>query len=163
MATGKGRRLSLAPSLFLRLGDAFVSSFCNEERIVLVRSRKLKVLIVDNEIEFASTLAERLRLRKIEVETAFSGQEGLAAVSVFHPDVMILDLRMPDMGGLEVLAQVKTLAPAIEVILLTGHGSFEDGIAGMELGAFDYLVKPIDLVLLMEKITEAYQKKSQRK
>ena len=129
----------------------------------MVRIKKMKVLIVDNEIEFASTLAERLRLRKIETETAFSGQEGLVAVSTFHPDVMILDLRMPDMGGLDVLAQVKALDPAIEVILLTGHGSFEDGISGMELGAFDYLVKPIDLVLLMEKITEACQKKSQRK
>jgi DNA-binding NtrC family response regulator len=75
---------------------------------------------------------------------------------------MILDLRMPDMSGLDVLARVKALDPAIEVILLTGHGSFEDGIAGMELGAFDYLVKPIDLVLLMEKITEACQKKSLR-
>lgn len=123
----------------------------------------MKVLIVDNEIGFASTLAERLRLRKIEAETAFSGREGLAAVTVFHPDVMILDLRMPDMSGLDVLAQVKALDPAIEVILLTGHGSFEDGIAGMELGAFDYLIKPIDLVLLMEKMTEAYHKKSQRK
>ena len=123
----------------------------------------MKVLIVDNEIEFASTLAERLRLRKIVTETAFSGLEGLTAVSTFHPDVMILDLRMPDMSGLDVLARVKALDPAIEVILLTGHGSFEDGISGMELGAFDYLVKPIDLVLLMEKITEAYQKKSQRK
>ncbi len=129
----------------------------------MVRIKKMKVLIVDNEIEFASTLAERLRLRKIETETAFSGLEGLTAVSTFHPDVMILDLRMPDMSGLDVLARVKALDPAIEVILLTGHGSFEDGISGMELGAFDYLVKPIDLVLLMEKITEAYQKKSQRK
>lgn len=127
------------------------------------RTKRLKVLIVDNEIEFASTLAERLRLRKIEAESAFSGQEGLAAASVFHPDVMILDLRMPDMGGLEVLAQVKTLDPAIEVILLTGHGSFEDGITGMELGAFDYLVKPIDLVVLMEKINEACSKRSQKK
>ena len=128
----------------------------------MVRIKKMKVLIVDNEMDFASTLAERLRLRKIEAETAFSGQEGLATVSVFHPDVMILDLRMPDMSGLDVLARVKALDPAIEVILLTGHGSFEDGIAGMELGAFDYLVKPIDLVLLMEKITEACQKKSLR-
>ena len=128
----------------------------------MVRIKKMKVLIVDNEMDFASILAERLRLRKFEAETAFSGQEGLATVSVFHPDVMILDLRMPDMSGLDVLARVKALDPAIEVILLTGHGSFEDGIAGMELGAFDYLVKPIDLVLLMEKITEACQKKSLR-
>lgn len=127
------------------------------------RMKRLKVLIVDNETEFASTLAERLRLRKFEAESAFSGEEGLAAVSTFHPDVMILDLRMPDLGGLDVLARVKALDPEIEVILLTGHGSFEDGITGMELGAFDYLVKPIDLVVLMEKITEACSKHSQKK
>jgi DNA-binding NtrC family response regulator len=129
----------------------------------LVRTKKKKVLIVDNEIEFASTLAERLRLRRIEAESAFSGEEGLAAAAAFRPDVMILDLRMPDMGGLDVLARVKSLDPAIEVILMTGHGSFEDGISGMELGAFDYLVKPIDLVLLLEKINEACNKRSQKK
>jgi len=123
----------------------------------------MKVLVVDNETEFATTLSERLRLRKVEAESAYSGEEGLAAVASFSPDVMILDLRMPDMSGLDVLARVKAFDPAIEVILLTGHGSFEDGITGMELGAFDYLVKPIDLVLLMEKIAEAYQKRLQRK
>ena len=129
----------------------------------MVRTKKMKVLIVDNEIEFASTLAERLRLRKIEAESAFSGEEGLAAAASFRPDVMILDLRMPDMGGLDVLARVKSLDPSIEVILLTGHGSFEDGISGMELGAFDYLVKPIDLVQLLEKINEACAKRLQKK
>ena len=133
------------------------------ERIVVVRTKKKKVLIVDNEIEFASTLAERLRLRRIEAESVFSGEEGLAAAAAFRPDVMILDLRMPDMGGLDVLARVKSLDPAIEVVLLTGHGSFEDGISGMELGAFDYLVKPIDLVLLLEKINEACAKRLQKK
>lgn len=123
------------------------------------KTQKMKVLVVDNETEFASTLAERLRLRKIEAQSVYSGEEGLAAVVRFLPDVMILDLRMPDMSGLDVLSQVKAIDPTIEVILLTGHGSFEAGITGMELGAFDYIIKPVDLIQLMEKISEAYKKK----
>lgn len=126
------------------------------------RSRKMRVLVVDNEVDFASTLAERLRLRKIEAESVFAGGDVLPGVARLRPDVIILDLDMPDMGGLDVLSQVKVIDPAIEVILLTGHGSFEAGITGMELGAFDYIVKPVDLSQLMAKITEAYTKKKGR-
>jgi len=121
----------------------------------LTKTRKTKVLVVDNEVEFASTLAERLRLRKIEAESVFSGEEALPAIGRFQPDVIILDLDMPDISGLEVLSRVKDLDPTIEVILLTGYGSFDAGITSMELGAFDYIVKPVDLTHLMEKITEA--------
>ncbi len=123
------------------------------------KTRKMKVLVVDNETEFASTLAERLRLSKIKAESVSSGEDALDTVSRFMPDVMILDMQMPNMSGLEVLAQVKVIDPTIEVILLTGHGSFDVGIAGMELGAFGYIVKPVDLAQLMEKITEANEKK----
>ncbi len=119
----------------------------------------MRVLVVDNEVDFASTLAERLRLRKIEAESVFAGGDVLPGVARLRPDVIILDLDMPDMTGLEVLSQVKLIDPSIEVILLTGHGSFESGITGMELGAFDYIVKPVDLSQLMAKITEAYTKK----
>jgi len=129
----------------------------------LSKTRKMKVLVVDNEVEFASTLAARLQLRKIEAESVFSGTEALEAISIFMPDVLILDLQMPDMTGLEVLARVKAIDLTIEVILLTGHGSFDAGITGMELGAFDYLVKPVDLTQLMEKITEAYNTRKSRK
>ncbi len=127
------------------------------------KTRKMKVLVVDNEVEFASTLAARLQLRKIEAESVFSGAEALEVISIFMPDVLILDLQMPDMTGLEVLARVKAIDLTIEVILLTGHGSFDAGITGMELGAFDYLVKPVDLTQLMEKITEAYNTRKSRK
>jgi DNA-binding NtrC family response regulator len=123
------------------------------------QDKKMRVLVVDNEVEFASTLAERLRLRKIEAESVFSGEDTMPAVYRLQPDVIILDLDMPDMSGLEVLSQVKAADPSIEVILLTGHGSFDAGLTGMELGAFDYLVKPVDLNQLMEKITEAYGKR----
>ena len=124
------------------------------------KTKKMKVLVVDNETEFASTLAERLRLRKIAAESVYSGAEALASVSLLRPDVMILDLQMPDMSGLDVLSRVKAIDPTIEVILLTGHGSFDAGITSMEMGAFDYIVKPVDLTLIMEKINEAFQKKS---
>jgi DNA-binding NtrC family response regulator len=125
----------------------------------LGKTRKMRVLVVDNEIEFASTLAERLRLRKVEAESVFSGEDTMPAVARFQPDVIILDLDMPDMTGLEVLSQVKSTDSNIEVILLTGHGSFDAGITGMELGAFDYIIKPVDLSQLLEKITEAYKKR----
>jgi DNA-binding response OmpR family regulator len=123
----------------------------------------MRVLVVDNEVEFASTLAERLRLRKFEAESVFSGQDALPAIASFQPDVIILDLDMPDISGLEVLSQAKANDPSIEVILLTGHGSFDAGLTGMELGAFDYLVKPVDLAQLMDKITEAYNNRKNRK
>ena len=123
------------------------------------KTRKKKVLIVDNEREFASTLAERMRLRNIEAMSVYSGEDALETVSRFMPDVIILDIQMPTMGGLEVLSQVKVIDPTIEVILLTGHGSIEAGIAGMEMGAFDYIIKPVDLIHLMEKISEACKKK----
>ena len=124
----------------------------------MVKTQKMRVLVVDNEVEFASTLAERLRLRKIEAESVFCGEDALPAVVRFQPDVIILDLDMPDITGLEVLSQVKATNPSIEVILLTGHGSFDAGLTGMELGAFDYLIKPVDLAQLMGKIAEAYKK-----
>lgn len=122
----------------------------------------MKVLVVDNEEEFASTLAARLQLRNITSASAYSGGEALAAIADFRPDVIILDLQMPDMGGLEVLSQVKKIAPTIDVILMTGRGSLETGIAGMELGAFDYLVKPVDLNTLLDRIADAFQKRHGR-
>jgi DNA-binding NtrC family response regulator len=125
----------------------------------LGKTKKIKVLVVDNETEFASTLAERLRLRKIETESVYSGEGALTVLSSFIPDVIILDLEMPDMSGLNVLSEVKAIDPTIEVILLTGHGSFEAGITGMELGAFDYIIKPVDLNLLMDKIVDAHKKR----
>lgn len=119
----------------------------------------MKVLVVDNEQAFASTLADHLGQCQIEAESVYSGAGALAAVPQFQPDVMIVDLQMPDMSGLDVLARVKALDPAIEVILLTGNGSFDIGIASMQLGAFDYILKPVDLDQLLEVIAGAYEKR----
>lgn len=116
----------------------------------------VKVLVVDNEKIFASTLASHLRLSKIEVACAYSGEEALSSVLKFQPDVMVLDLWMGKVGGLEVLKRVKASNPEIEIIVLTGIGSFDAAIACMQLGAFDYLIKPVDLNQLMVVIASAY-------
>lgn len=119
---------------------------------------KIKLLIVDDEIEFATTLAERMELRNIATQTANNGKEALEMVHSSPPDVVILDLKMPDMSGLEVLQGIKSLHPSIEVIMLTGHGSTVSGIEGMEKGAFDYIMKPVELTELLEKIHLAHAK-----
>lgn len=124
---------------------------------------EIKVLIVDDEVEFAATLAERLELRDIAAQTVNNGKDALATILVRPPDVVVLDLKMPDLSGLEVLHGIKSHDPAIQVIMLTGHGSTSSGIEGMERGAFDYAMKPIDLDLLLEKINQAYKHKQSLK
>ncbi|MDD3813672.1 MAG: response regulator [Desulfocapsaceae bacterium] len=121
---------------------------------------KIKLLIVDDEIEFAETLAERMELRGIATQTANNGKEALEMVHSSPPDLVILDLKMPDMSGLEVLQSIKSMHPSIEVIMLTGHGSTASGIEGMEKGAFDYIMKPVDLNDLLEKLKLANEKRS---
>lgn len=119
---------------------------------------KIHVLIIDDEVEFAEALAERLELRGYSPKTADSGRGGLEALGVALPDVILLDLKMPDMSGFDVLVEVKKKHPAIEVIMLTGHGGASSGIDSMERGAFDFIMKPVDLGELIEKIKQAYRK-----
>jgi len=121
---------------------------------------KVKLLIVDDEIEFATTLAERMELRGIATQTTNNGKEALEIVHSSPPDLVILDLKLPDMSGLEVLQHIKSMHPSIEVIMLTGHGSLASGIEGMEKGAFDYLTKPVDLSDLIEKLKMADKKRN---
>jgi DNA-binding response OmpR family regulator len=116
-----------------------------------------RVLLVDDEEEFATTLAERLELRGFQVSTANDGEEALRLVREVPPQVMVLDVKMPGLGGMEVLKQMRSDYPTIPVILLTGLGSTRDGIEGMQLGAFDYLMKPIEIEALIDKIREAAQ------
>jgi len=118
-------------------------------------NEKIKVLIADDEVEFASTLSTRLQLRGYTTIIANSGEETLDAISQQEPDVVLLDLKMPDLDGLEVLAQLRQTNKDLKVIILTGHGSFASGNEGMALGAYDYIMKPVDLSLLIEKIKEA--------
>lgn len=121
---------------------------------------KPRVLIVDDEQDFANTLAERLALRDFDTEVKKDGEGALAAVEENPPDVVVLDIRMPGIGGFEVLRRIKSTHPRVQVILLTGHGSTGDGIKGMELGASDYLIKPVDIKDLMTKIRAAVESRA---
>lgn len=116
----------------------------------------INVLVADDEVEFASTLVARLNLRKFKATMVNSGQDTLEELARSRPDVLLLDLKMPDLDGLEVLARLREDHPHLTVIILTGHGAFEAGKKGMELGAWDYLMKPVDLSMLIDKIIEAH-------
>jgi DNA-binding response OmpR family regulator len=116
---------------------------------------QLKVLLVDDEQEFVTTLAERLELRGMDVGIATDGEMALGMIEADSPQVVVLDVMMPGLGGMEVLERIKAVDPGIQVILLTGHGATKDGIKGMRLGAFDYLIKPVDIDELIEKLNEA--------
>jgi two-component system OmpR family response regulator len=113
------------------------------------------VLLVDDEVEFITTLAERLELRGIVARVTHDGQSALKAVAENEPGVMVLDMMMPGMKGLDVLQRVREEHPAVQVILLTGQGKTRDGIEGMRHGAFAYLMKPLDLEDLMQTMNEA--------
>lgn len=116
---------------------------------------QLKVLLVDDEQEFVTTLAERLELRGMHVEIAMDGEMALSIIETDPPQVVVLDVMMPGLSGMEVLERIKAIDPKIQVILLSGHGATKDGIKGMQLGAFDYLIKPVDIDELIEKLNEA--------
>jgi two-component system, OmpR family, response regulator CpxR len=119
----------------------------------------IRVLLVDDEREFVEVLSERLATRGFHVNIAFSGDEALEAFQEADPDVVILDVLMPGRDGIETLQEMKRLKPLAEVIMLTGHGTRETAIEGMRLGAYDYLMKPLDTQLLITKITKAHQRK----
>ena len=122
---------------------------------ITVKNKKLDVLIIDDEEEFASALLERLKLRSIEAYAANSGGQALALLEEQRPDIVVLDVIMPGMGGLEILKRIKMLDSPPQVILLTGRGSTKEGMEGMRLGAFDYLVKPVDIEELIGKMKAA--------
>ncbi len=119
-----------------------------------------KVLLVDDEKDFTLTLAERLGMRGIQVSTAFSGEEALNLLETYQPDVMVLDLMMPGMSGSTVLGRVKNLYPNLAVILLTGLSSTAEGVSGISQGAFDFLIKPLQIEELIEKIGLAVKRRS---
>jgi DNA-binding NtrC family response regulator len=117
------------------------------------------VLIVDDEQEFREMTIKRLNKKDLQCYGAESGEEALEQIQMREIDVVLLDVKMPGMDGIMTLREIKRLKPMIEVVMLTGHASVESGIDGMKLGAFDYLMKPIELEPLVEKLKEAYKKK----
>ena len=122
---------------------------------------KTRVLIVDDEPEFVEALSERLALRDYDVSVSQSGKDAAEKTAKFNYDVVILDVLMPDMDGVETLKRIKGTKPLTEVIMLTGHATVETAIEGMKLGAYDYLMKPCDNDELFRKIDQAGAKKAE--
>ena len=121
--------------------------------------KRAKVLIVDDEVAFADNIAKLISKRRYEVTAVYNGQSAVEAVDEFDFDIIILDLKMPGLDGLATLKLIKGKRPGVEVIILTGHGSMESGIDGIQLGAFDFIMKPVRFEDLHEKIRQAYQRK----
>ena len=119
-----------------------------------------KVLLVDDEVPFVETITKRLTKRNLDVSAALSGEDALSALALSDQiEVVIIDVKMPGMDGIETLQAIRKKYPLVEVIMLTGHATVESAIGGMKMGAFDYLMKPCDMDMLMAKVLEAAAKK----
>jgi len=119
------------------------------------------VMLVDDEVPFVETMTKRLTKRSLTIIPAYSGPEALEKLQEHKDvDVVILDVKMPVMDGIETLREIRKAHPLVEVIMLTGHATVETAIEGMKLGAFDYLMKPCEVEVLMAKVGEAKAKKS---
>lgn len=122
---------------------------------------KTRVLLVDDEEEFVQALSERLKIRDYDVTISLTGEDAIEKIKHYNFDVVILDVLMPRMDGIEALKMIKRMKPLIEVIMLTGHATVETAIEGMKLGAHDYLMKPCETEDLVLKINRAYDKKTE--
>jgi DNA-binding response OmpR family regulator len=123
---------------------------------------KARVLLVDDEREFAATLTERLSLRGYEARAAFSAEEAIAAVNSSAPDVILLDLNLPGVRGVELLMTLRQLLPRGEIILLSGHLDLAEKIEGVRIDAFGLLLKPVEMAELTAKIDAAQAKRASR-
>ena len=124
------------------------------------RNKRIRLLLVDDEKDFVDIISKRMSKRSIDVTKAYSGTDALQALRKADFDVVVLDLKMEGMDGIEVLKLFKKIVPDLAVIMLTGHGSEEAARDGINFGAFDYLTKPCDLGELVAKIKEAYQQQT---
>jgi len=121
-----------------------------------------KVLIVDDEERFRATMCKLLTVRGLKAVTAGSGKEAIEKLRQNPYDVVILDVRMPEMGGVQVLSEIKKIDPQAEVIIMTGYASVDTAKEIMKLGAYDYVLKPYSVEELMDKIEAAYDRKMSR-
>ncbi|MBS3757499.1 MAG: response regulator [Desulfobacterales bacterium] len=120
------------------------------------------VLIVDDEKDFVEMFGLRLEEAGERVYRAYSGKEGLEALEKENIDVVVLDIKMPGMDGIETLQEIKRRHPVVEVIMLTGHGTIETAVEGMKLGAYDYLLKPADVEEITTKMEGARKRKDEQ-
>ncbi len=123
------------------------------------QTKSFNVLIVDDEKEFREMTIKQLLRNNLEAEGAENGAVAVKMIEKGHFDVVLLDVRMPEMDGIEALRRIREIKPLVEVVLLTGHASVDSGIEGMKLGAFDYLMKPMEFEKLLEKLRDAYEKR----
>jgi DNA-binding NtrC family response regulator len=124
-----------------------------------MKQKDIKVLLVDDEVAFANTLAQRLKMRDFKVGTAYDGEQALLKLKEEKPDVIVLDLKLPGMQGMDVLKEIKRVYPDIQVIVQTGHGTDKDEEEVKRLGGFDFLKKPADIDHLEHKIKAAFKEK----
>jgi DNA-binding response OmpR family regulator len=122
----------------------------------------IKIMLVDDDEDFIRTLSERLEIRELKKSTAFDGEQATKIVGEKKPDIIILDLKMPGIDGMEVLRRVRKAYPNIRVIIHTGHGNDLDESEARQLGVFDYLKKPVDIELLVERIKAAARSTRQK-
>ena len=122
----------------------------------------IKVLLVDDEVAFTRTLAQRLIMRDLRVIVAHDGEQALAKLKKDEPDVIVLDLNMPGMHGMDVLREIKKVCPDTQVIILTGHGTDKEEEEATKLGGFGFLKKPTDIETLEDKIKAAFKEKVAR-
>ncbi|MFK4764341.1 response regulator [Desulfobaculum sp. SPO524] len=120
---------------------------------------QLKVLVVDDEPDFIQLFVKRFSKRNLDVHGVHSGAEALTWLGANDADVVVLDVKMPGMDGIETLREIKKRHPLVEVIMLTGHGSVESGLTGMSLGAYDYVLKPFKIDDMLERILRARDRK----
>jgi DNA-binding NtrC family response regulator len=120
---------------------------------------KANVLLVDDEEKFLEVFSQRLQGRGLKVDKATSGEDAITRSKAKDFDAIVLDLSMPGMGGIEALKAMKNANPDLQIIILTGHGTLQAGIEAMKVGAMDFMEKPVDINKLMEKISEAKNKK----
>jgi len=124
-----------------------------------MKKKKVRILLVDDEVQFVDSLAERLTMRKLDCHAVYNGEQALDIVKKKEFDVVILDLRMPGMDGIEVLRHLKKKNPLIEVIILTGHGTDKDEELSKKLGAFDYMEKPAQIDDLVNRANQAFRRR----
>jgi DNA-binding NtrC family response regulator len=123
---------------------------------------KVRVLLVDDEVDFIDTLAERLKLRDLQAHAVHNGEKAVSYVEAEDPDVMVLDLKMPGMDGMQVLRKMKNTYSNTQVIMLTGHGTDHERKEAEKLGAFAFLNKPVELQILVDHIKKAYETKLEK-
>jgi DNA-binding NtrC family response regulator len=118
-----------------------------------------RILLVDDEVAFANNILKLLSKRGYDVIAVNDGASAIRTIGEKEFDVVILDMKMPGMDGIATLKEIKGKEPLVEVVILTGHGSVESGIEGMQLGAFDFVMKPVSIEDLHEKVCQAYQRR----